>query len=101
MYIDVDSLAVASVAADCCGDDDEDVAVDKVADTPWLDVLRLLGGQFKAQGLRHGGEEEERKSGEELHCRQWRGRERENGTEVREKGWKCGRRRVAKRGISM
>jgi hypothetical protein len=66
-YIDVDSLAIASVATDCRGDDDEDVAVDKVADTPWLEVLRVLGGEFKAQSLRHGGEEEERESGEELH----------------------------------
>jgi hypothetical protein len=86
VYIDVDSLAVASVAADCRGDDDEDVAVDKVADTPWLDVLRLLGGQFKAQGLRHGGEEEERKSGEELHRRQWGGREREKGERFARRG---------------
>jgi hypothetical protein len=50
-YIDVDSLAIASVATDCRGDDDEDVAVDKVADTPWLQVLCLLGGELEAQAL--------------------------------------------------
>jgi hypothetical protein len=97
-YIDVDSLAIASVATDCRGHDDEDVAVDKVADTPWLHVLRVLGGQLKAQALRHGGEEEERKSGEELHRRQGgKGKgKRKRGRASRE--WKLdGRRRVAKR----
>jgi len=64
-YVDVDALAIASVSADGCSDDDEDVAVDIVADAPWLHMLRVLRWQLKAQRLRGPREEQEKERKEE------------------------------------